>query len=77
MMRIFELAKVLEGSTYIKETSITENDLLNSKEVMMVGTTLDVLPVTSYEGKAISDGKVGPWAIKLNQVLKEDQAKNN
>lgn len=56
MTRALELAESLVGQGLIKEVceaDITEEMLLSAQEVMMVGTTLDVLPVKSYEGKEI------------------------
>lgn len=79
MMRSFELAKKLLDDkviTAIKEADITEDQLINSKEVMMIGTTLDILPVISYEGKLISSGKIGKVAPLLNELVKNDQLQN-
>lgn len=76
MMRVLHLAqdlvhqKRLHGIT---EKSLHEKDILSAKEVMMIGTTLDVLPVTEYEGKKIGDGKVGFIAQTLRRYLLEDQ----
>lgn len=76
MMRVFELAQSLLQSgdlSSIVEKNISEKDLLKAKEVMIVGTTWDVLAVTSYQGKPIADGRVGKRAQKLLQLLREDQ----
>ncbi len=43
-----------------------------TSEVMMIGTTLDVLPVTEYEGQRIGEGRQGPVALRLLQLLRED-----
>lgn len=75
MMRTMHLAHdlVRQGQVAdIIEKDIHEKDLIGAKEVMMVGTTLDVLPVTSYEGKAIGDGRVGFVAKTLRRLLRED-----
>jgi 4-amino-4-deoxychorismate lyase len=75
MMRTLHLAQDLIRQGHIKniiEKDLHEKDLLSAKEVMMVGTTLDVLPVTSYEGQKIGDGKVGFVAQTLRRLLKED-----
>jgi 4-amino-4-deoxychorismate lyase len=76
MMRALHLAqdlvsqKQLQGIT---EMNMHEKDILAAKEVMMIGTTLDVLPVTQYEGKKIGDGKPGFIAQTLRRLLLEDQ----
>ncbi|QDK37538.1 aminotransferase class IV [Bdellovibrio sp. NC01] len=75
MMRSFELAEALVKSGDIKaieERNISEQDIYAAKEVMMIGTTLDVLPVSSFEGKKIGPGIAGPVAKKLLALLKED-----
>lgn len=73
MTRVMELAKAQNILSTVVEEHISESDLLSAREVMMVGTTLDVLPVTEYEGTKIGDGEVGPIASKLLQVLLQDQ----
>ncbi|WP_413581403.1 aminotransferase class IV [Bdellovibrio sp. HCB288] len=75
MMRTFELAESLVKSGELKsiqERNITEQDIKSAKEVMMIGTTLDVLPVTKYEGQKIGAGVQGPVAKKLNELVRED-----
>lgn len=75
MMRTFELAEQLVSEGHLKsiqEKDLTEQDLLAASEVMMIGTTLDVLPVTEYEGRQIGGGRQGPLALRLLQLLRED-----
>lgn len=62
MIKAFELA---EGLCLTQEKDISEEEIFSAQEVILMGTTLDVLPVTEYEGKKISDGKVGPIAREL------------
>ncbi|WP_374035627.1 aminotransferase class IV [Bdellovibrio bacteriovorus] len=78
MMRTFDLAESLLAAGELKsiqEKDLTEQDILSASEVMMIGTTLDVLPVTEYEGQQIGEGKQGPLAFKLLQLLREDMKK--
>ena len=70
MMRVFELAAKAGIKTAVRK--ISEKDIFSAKEVLMTGTTLDVLPVAEYEGRAIADGKVGPLARQLKQLVEED-----
>ena len=75
MMRALHLAEDLVRQKQIKgitEKSLHEKDILAAKEVMMIGTTLDVLPVTEYEGEKIGDGKVGFISQTLRRYLHED-----
>lgn len=70
MARVFELAKI--SGLQIAVRPITEADLLSANEIMMTGTTLDVLPVTQYDDHYVSDGKVGPNAKSLLHLIKDD-----
>ncbi len=75
MMRAFHLAQSLVEQKVIRglgEKDLSEKDILSAKEVMMMGTTLDVLPITKYEGKNIGDGKVGDVAPTLRRLLFDD-----
>lgn len=75
MIRAFELAKTLVEEGFlssVQEKDLTEKDLLEAHEVMMIGTTLDVLPVTEYEGKVIGTGKQGVVSSRLLSLLRED-----
>lgn len=71
MMRTFELAQ--ERGWQIEFRDLFESDVLAAQEVMMIGTTLDVLPVQSYESKK--------WAtdfsksLQLRRWVREDQLK--
>ena len=70
MSRALELAKA-QGLP-VAHRNISESDLINAREVMMIGTTLDVLPVTSYQGQKIGSGIVGEIAKQLNSLVEED-----
>ncbi|MFS4461072.1 aminotransferase class IV [Bdellovibrio sp. HCB2-146] len=78
MMRAFSLAEALlqDGTiTGIEERDISEAEVFAAKELMMIGTTLDVLPVISYENQNVGSGQVGPVAKKLLALLREDMKK--
>lgn len=75
MMRSFELAQSLIDTGILNsviEKDISETELIKAAEVLMIGTTLDVLPVTQYEGHPIGSGQPGPIALKLLHLLRED-----
>lgn len=75
MIRTLELAQKLLAAGKIKsigEKNLSEKDLFSAKEAMMIGTTLDVLPVSEYEGQMIGEGRQGPIAKELLSLLKED-----
>lgn len=70
MIRAFELIEKQGIKT--EQRNIREEELIKSLEVFMIGTTLDVIPVVSYEGNPIGDGKVGIVAKKLLQLVRAD-----
>lgn len=69
LFRTLTLAREKLG-LMIRETAITEEMLLKAQEVFMVGTTLDVLPVSRYEGQTY---KVGPVGQELLNLVLNDQ----
>ena len=78
--RMMDLCKPLVLSGELKaitERLVTEEDVFEAKEVMMVGTTLDALPVVTFEGKDIGDGKVGHFAKLFRSLIVKDQEKGS
>ncbi len=76
MIRVFELAKDLLKKGLIKGMSSRPfyvEDLVQAKEVLMVGTTINVLSVTKFNGKAVSNGRTGPIGQQLYKLLLRDQ----
>lgn len=73
LRRCLELAKS-KLNLPVRETEITESMLLTAKEVFMVGTTLDVVPVAQYEQQQFT---LGPIGQSLRQLVLEDQRKED
>lgn len=76
MFRAFKLAESLpkELVAGFEERDLKIEDLTSAREVMMAGTTLDVLPVTRLEQNVIGGGRCGPVARRLRELLIADQA---
>ncbi len=75
-VRAMDLAHTLVESSElreIKETNISPEDIMQAREVMMFGTTLDVLPVTAFQGRKIDSGTPGPISRRLYDILRRDQ----
>lgn len=70
MVRACELARENGLATEVKPISL--EDLLSAREVMITGTSLNVLPVVKFEDQLIGDGRPGPVAKKLQALLLED-----
>ena len=74
--RMMELAQSLAGTGELIETGeadITPRQAYGAAEILMFGTSFDVLPVVEYDGRPISDGRPGPMARRFMELLREDQ----
>jgi len=56
----------------VERRVLSVEDLRTAREAMLLGTTLDVLPVTRLEGRPLGDGQVGPVARALGRLLEQD-----
>jgi 4-amino-4-deoxychorismate lyase len=70
MLRTCELARQHGLTTKVKSISIS--DLRSAREVIVTGTTLNVLPVVKFENELIGTGKPGAVAKKLQELIVED-----
>lgn len=75
MLRAFELAKSIKAIRDYQECDFTVKDLLSAKEIMMVGTTLDVVSVTAFDSNKVTSGKPGEVSNQLRELLIKDQNK--
>jgi 4-amino-4-deoxychorismate lyase len=67
MTRACELAREYGMKTEIKP--IFQQDLQSASEVMITGTSLNVLPVVKFENHTIGKGQPGSIARKLNELM--------
>jgi branched-subunit amino acid aminotransferase/4-amino-4-deoxychorismate lyase len=73
--RAMELAEpLLDAGELVKmgETDLTPEDAYSAAEMMMFGTSFDVLPVVNYDGYRIGDGQPGFFARRFRELLRED-----
>lgn len=70
MIRICELARENGIATEVRSISIA--DLKSASEVLITGTSLNVLPVVKFENYNVGNGKPGPMAKKLNELILND-----
>lgn len=74
-IRLMELAQTLvqDGRLRaVRNGRLKLDDVRRAKEAMMIGTTLDCLPVTRFENEAVGSGKVGPVCRALLDLLRAD-----
>lgn len=73
LMRAVDLIKSEMSVTF---RGITKEEILEAKEVIIVGTTGDAIPVVRFDGKPIHDVKPGTVAKRIRQLLVQDLEEN-
>jgi branched-subunit amino acid aminotransferase/4-amino-4-deoxychorismate lyase len=77
--RIFELAGhlVREGTLRnVRFARVRPQDAYEAREVLLTGTSLNVMPVVAYDGRAIGEGTPGPVHARLSDLLWHDMTEN-
>ena len=76
--RAMELAEGLTGTELAAaaEADITPEQACDAAEILIFGTSFNILPVVEYDGNRIGDGRPGPVFRRLMELMAEDQAKN-
>ncbi len=79
VLRAFEFAKEMVKQGILQNATIKDvyiKDLKDSKEILVFGTTMDVLPITKFEDHPVGDGKPGKFYKLFFEKFIEDQKKN-
>jgi 4-amino-4-deoxychorismate lyase len=71
MIRVCQLAQ--EHGFAMEIRDFTVEDLKQAREVMMVGTTLNVISIVEFDKTPIADGKPGEIARRLHEFILADQ----
>lgn len=78
VVRAMELARehlLASGRlTSVRNARLALADVVEAREVMVLGTTIDCLSVTRFAGRPVSDGRVGEVARELCRLLKNDMS---
>ncbi len=72
-MRMIDLIKDEVSVTF---RSFREEEILLAREVIIVGTTGDAIPVVRFDGKPIYDVRPGPVAKRIRELLIQDLQEN-
>ncbi len=78
-LRVAELAEVAAEKGFIRGVivrGIRQDEAYRAREVFLTGTSINVLPVTWYDGHIIGDGRPGNVVRIMLQMLLEDMEKN-
>ncbi len=71
-LQVLQLARNLDHThvTDIREGVVSRHEVLSAREMFFVGTTIEVMPVTQFEGLPVGGhGQVGPVARALRSAL--------
>lgn len=75
LTRLLELAQELVPPgilARVAEADITREQAYEAREIMMFGTTFDILPVVAYDGKSIGEGRPGPFYRRFLDLIEQD-----
>ncbi len=75
LTRLMELARPLVGAGALKRIAhedLGPEDAYGAREAYVSSTTMDILPVVRYDGRAIGDGRPGPMFKTLLELVRRD-----
>lgn len=73
---LLRAVELLKGEIEVIFTRIRECDIASAREMCLLGTTNDCLSVVRYNDAPIGDGRPGPVARRIKDVLVADIAAN-
>ena len=79
LLRVAELAKGLVAAGTLKgvsQTDITQQEVYDSSEMLILTSTFFVVPVVNYDGKTIGAGRPGPVFHQLSGLFQKDKTEN-
>lgn len=77
--RVFELADILVKEKLIKGVGFAKIPLDEAylfPEIMLMGTSINILPVVNFDGRPIGNGSPGPVSAGLSRLLWKDMTEN-
>jgi branched-subunit amino acid aminotransferase/4-amino-4-deoxychorismate lyase len=77
--RVFQLAEKLVLENIIREVKfgrISLEKAYQAREIFLTGTSVNIIPVISYDGNRIGKGCPGPIYSRLSNLFWEDMTKN-
>jgi len=80
MMRVTELAAASVASGELSAVAfgdISRGELAGAQECLIVGTTRDVVAVTTFDGSPVGTGQPGPVSRRLGALLRRDILENS
>jgi 4-amino-4-deoxychorismate lyase len=74
-LRLLELARMLVTQGQLRDVvvrDVSKADALAAREMLLIGSSVKVAGIVQWDGDTIGDGKPGPIAAALLQLLKDD-----
>src|SRR5262245_5601017 len=73
-LRLLELARGLEGGILrgVQVCDIPVGEARAAREMLLIGSSVKVAPIVEWDRKPIGDGRPGPLARALRELLQED-----
>ncbi len=74
-LRLLELATALQTRNLIRDVRVCDIPVAEARaarEMMLFGSSVKVAPVVEWDGKPVGDGKPGPVAKALRELLERD-----
>ena len=74
-LRLLELAKTLKAQGRLKDVQVCDVPVAEARaarEMLLNGSSVKVAPIVEWDRKPIGDGKPGPLARALREMLQED-----
>ncbi|QJT09026.1 aminotransferase class IV [Oceanidesulfovibrio marinus] len=73
---LLRAVELLGDEVMVLRRNVRESEIYDAKELMVVGTTLDVLPLVRFNGRPIHDVKPGPVGKRMRELLQHDLQEN-
>lgn len=77
--RLFELAETLiqeEKLQSVRFDRIPLEEAYHASEILLTGTSINILPVARFDGKPVGQGRPGPLYQSLSRLLDRDMREN-
>jgi D-alanine transaminase len=58
-----------------RETPVYLDDLPRASELFLAGTTIEVMPIVTVDGRSVGTGKPGPVATRLGELFRAETAR--
>lgn len=66
---VLEIAR--QQGVRVRHQAVTMTEAMASEEVFMTGTTTEIMPAVSIDGKPVGSGKAGPVSLKLRAAYRD------